>query len=227
MDTKKEWIVKIPEQEVFEKNKEINDDGETFDYHQTVLNIGYKWWQDAKNPNDVDYVNMIDYIANTYGEIFAGLILIGKYNQQVSNNGHDGYYNNGFADGIGGCYSKRDFDHPLHRRLISWFEKIIEENQNKDYIDDLNNAFNVVKKFMDIPIDTEEYIEEEVYLDEDDEDYDDSNVEYEEVENNDYGQMDVTFANKLNKEYYEVGEQMMKALEQISEELLNGKYKRD
>ena len=80
---------------------------------------------------------------------------------------------------------------------------------------------------MDIPIDTEEYIEEEVYVEDNDEDFDESNVEYEEVENDDYGQMDITSANKLDKEYYEVNVRMMEALEQISEELLNGNYKRD
>ena len=226
----KDWIIKIPEQEVFEKNKEIDEDDnnkEIIDYHQTILNIGYKWWQNQFNPNKNEYIDMIDYMADTYGEIFAGLILIGKYNQQVTNGGHTQYYGNGYADGKGGCFSDRDFDHPLHKRLISWFEKIIEENQNKDYKDDLNDAFNVVKKFMDIPIDTEEYIEEEVYLDEDDEDFDDSNVEYEEVENNDYGQMDYNYAEKIDKEYYLVNDQMMKALEQISKELLNGNYKRD
>ena len=216
----KNWLVKIPEGEALESN--LEKDGEEFDYHQTILNIGYKWWQRAENKN-MSYLNMIDYMAETYGEIFAGFILVGKYNQQVCNGGHFQYYGNGYADGKGGCFSDRDFDHPLHRRLISWFEKIIKENQDKDYINDLNNAFIVVKKFMDISIDTEEYIEEEVYYD-DDEDFDDSKVEYEEVENNDYGQMDYTYANKIDKEYFSVNVRLMEALEKISMELLNGKY---
>ena len=219
------WIIKIPEHGVLEKYKEVNMD--KIDYHQTILNIGYMWWQEQINPNSLNYKDMINYISSTYGEIFAGLILIGKYNQQVTNGGHTQYYNNGYADGIGGCFDKRDFDHPLHRRLISWFEKIIKENQNKDYIDNLNNAFIIIKKFMDIPIDTEEYIEEEVYLDDDDEDFDDSKVEYEEVENDDFGQMDYTYASKIDEEYYLVDDQMMKVMEIISEELLNGNYKRD
>ena len=219
------WFNKFPEQEVFERNLEIireKDGTIRHDYHQTILNIGYKWWQRVENKN-MSYLNMIDYMSETYGEIFAGFILVGKYNQQVGNGGHCQYYDNGYADGKGGCFSDRDFDHPLHRRLISWFEKIIKENQDKDYINDLNNAFIVVKKFMDISIDTEEYIEEEVYYD-DDEDFDDSKVEYEEVENNNYGQMDYTYANKIDKEYFSVNDRLMEALEKISMELLNGKY---
>ena len=216
----KNWLVKIPEGEALESN--LEKDGEEFDYHQTILNIGYKWWQRAENKN-MSYLNMIDYMAETYGEIFAGFILVGKYNQQVCNGGHFQYYGNGYADGKGGCFSDRDFDHPLHRRLISWFEKIIKENQDKDYINDLNNAFIVIKKFMDISIDTVYYIEEEVYY-YDDEDFDDSKVEYEEVENNDYGQMDYTYANKIDKEYFSVNDRLMEALEKISMELLNGKY---
>ena len=220
----KNWLVKIPEGEALESN--LEKDGEEFDYHQTLLNIGYQWWQNEEQTKRVNYGDMINYISDTYGEVFAGLILIGKYNQQVGNNGNFGYYNNGYADGIGGCNSERDFEHPLHRRMILCMKNIIEGLDFKDYPEDekiLIEVNTILREFLKIPIDTDEFIYEQEFIKDEEDEEDLGHWDDCEVENLEYGQMDSDAANALDKRYYDVSTRAMEILEKISKNLIVNK----
>jgi hypothetical protein len=220
----KNWLIKIPDENELEEHLEKLED--KIDYHQTILNIGYKWWQEAKQPNGTNYSDMINYISSTYGEVFAGLILIGKYNQQVGNGGNIQYFYNGYADGIGGCNSERDYDHPLHRRLIIWLKKVIENLNFENNIEDekiLIELNTVLREFLRIPIDLEDYIcDQEFIVDEENED-DLGHWEPCESENPEYGQMDSKEADNLDKRYYAVAIQAMEIFEKISKNLIVNK----
>ena len=73
------------------------------EFHQSILDIGYCWWQKEL----VDrYSDMIEKMKDDFGKEFAILILLGKYNQQVGNGGHQQYFDNGYASaGSDGSHS--------------------------------------------------------------------------------------------------------------------------
>lgn len=66
---------------------------------------------------------MIDWAARQFGEIAGLAILLGKYNQQVGNGGHIQYFENGYADGYGGCFSDHDEVCPLHQKMVAWLQE--------------------------------------------------------------------------------------------------------
>lgn len=237
----KSWYIAKPSNEVLEKHMEVVEQGEgrgtqfgmeepsvVIDCHQTILNIGYKWWQaqeedPEKKKLSYNYIDMIDYISETYGEIFAGLILIGKYNQQVTNNGHYGYYDNGYADGTGSCGRTHDFNHPLHQRLMRWTKTILDileeahsggNNQKGiDTILTLKELYEVLKKFMSISIDCDKTIIEREWVD--------GKYEEDEYPNEDYGQMDYKDSERVNEEYFNICDKVNAICESISEILIN------
>ena len=90
---------------------------------QRLLNLGYNEWQKPER-RGWQYADMIDWAAQTYGEVVKFLILIGKYNQQVCNGGHIQYFDNGYADGTGGCFSDHDPDITLHKEMVQRFEQL-------------------------------------------------------------------------------------------------------
>lgn len=214
------WFNKFPEQEVFERNLEIireEDCTIRHDYHQTILNIGYEWLQRVENKN-MSYLNMIDYMAETYGEIFAGFILVGKYNQQVCNGGHFQYYDNGYASGEMN-FRNYNFNHPLHQRMIKWFIKI---NRNNASLPEwYNNFLLILKDFMNCNIDTDKtYTESEWIQDEEDEN-DLGHREFFEADNENYGQIDTDCTNKLDERYYEISDSVMDFFEIMATKLFN------
>lgn len=84
-----------------------NEDG----LHQALLNIAYDEWQKQKSWSMED---MLKY-AGSFGEIIEFAVLLGKYNQQVTNGGHSQYFDNGYS----GSHPQDDYDYntPLARRL--------------------------------------------------------------------------------------------------------------
>ena len=193
---------------------EMNDNDE-IDFHQTILNIGYGWWQSTPNPNAVSYSDMIDYMDKTYGQIFGTLVLIGKLNQQVTNNGFIGYYNNNYSRKV-----ISDYEQSLHVRLVKSLIESIEELKEKDKIIDitgfiiLNETLQIFKDYLKIPIDLEKRIMEEVeYGNEADGFY----FEMEEVENEEYGQI-CNYGNldALDNRYYKLDEKFMEIMNIIS-----------
>lgn len=79
---------------------------------QAILNIGYNMWQSSKQ--DLSYSDMITWMRIEYGEFAAFCILVGKYNQQVTNGGHIQYWDNCYAG-----ESHEDFS--LHEQMLSGF----------------------------------------------------------------------------------------------------------
>lgn len=219
------WFIKVPSQEQIEEfkavttNEEDNNEEATIliDWHQTLLNIFYNWWQ---NNNDKSYSDFARYISKEYGFIFTGLLLAGKYNQQVGNGGHTQYYQNGYADGIGGYNRIHDFDHPLHQVLIIWMEeieKIINSQQtfNTNYLEAFKSTKECILGFLKLPINTYEMVEDTEY-DEDEDRYID--VEY---ENDEFGDLDRIESRKLDTKYFENSEIFMELLEFIATDLIN------
>ena len=191
---------------------DLKDNGE-IDFHQTVLNIGYHYWQNCSK--NLDYAHMISYMEENYGELFSGLILAGKLNQQVCNGGFIQYYNNGYADGIGNCNGDRDVNHPLHMVLINFIKEIlkVENFFNEEEIKILEEYKTLLIKFIKIPIDLDETTLEREWIEDEEKYYE------EEVENYDYGTMDYVMANKLDQEYYNINQKVMDILEKISKEV--------
>lgn len=224
----KDWFIKIPSEELLKECKEeirssdanMGESEELLgiDAHQTLMNINYKWWQEQEEDTDAEYKDMIEYAASEYGFIVAGLILAGKYNQQVCNGGHYQYYDNAFADGVGGCMSEHDFGHPMHCVLIVWMEKLQPRIstflQNETYKNAFEEVNACMKEFLNIGIDTEETTVDYEYDEEEDEDV---KVEY---ENDEYGQMDISDARKLDERYYKYHERFMEIMEYVAETYL-------
>ena len=193
---------------------EMNDKDE-IDFHQTILNIGYSWWKFNPNPNAVSYSDMIDYMDKTYGQIFGTLVLIGKLNQQVINNGFIGYYNNNYSRKV-----TSDYGQSLHVRLVKSMIELIEELKEKDNIVDitvfiiLNEALQIFKDYLKIPIELEKRIMEEVECGNEEDGF---FFEMEEVENEEYGQIcNSSNLDALNNRYYKLDEKFMEIMNIIS-----------
>jgi hypothetical protein len=101
------------------------------DVHQAILNVGYNEW---KKHNDWHYRDMIEWMSFEYGGAYALAILLGKYNQQVGNGGHDQYMANGYAEGKGGFFSKHDASMPLHHQMIRGFKMACFDHPHRQYV---------------------------------------------------------------------------------------------
>lgn len=191
---------------------EINDEDKV-DYHQTILNIGYGWWNGHPNPNNYSFADMIEHMNKSYGIIYGTLVLIGKLNQQVNNGGFLQYYNNGYTR-----KRKDDFGQSLHTRIIVDLLDIIAELENKDILtagefSTLKEALRIFQAYLNIPVDTEKSYREEVEYEEDGEPY----FQVEDVENDDYGHLtDTDSLDILDGQYYDIDEALMEVMNKIS-----------
>ena len=68
-----------------------------------------------------NYGERVEAIEERFGPAAALLILLGNFNYQVSNGGHDQYFHNGYADGVGGFFQNHDSSIPLHKRMTELF----------------------------------------------------------------------------------------------------------
>jgi len=113
-------IIKM-ENELFNSSNEnflfaIKSQDSTDDRHQAVLNVAYDYWQ-KNHFLHWTYADMTDNTGVIMGEFAKWLVLIGKYNQQVTNGGHSQYhYNN---------YSERHYD---LLSLTMKFKNVFTEN---------------------------------------------------------------------------------------------------
>ena len=221
-----DWFINVPEKELLKKFREsIMSSDENYgeyetevgvDNHQTIMNIAYNWWQQPENNGD--YVKMIEHMSKTYGFLYGGLVLAGKYNQQVGNGGHVQYYDNGLADGTGGCFDEHDFDHPMHQIFVNWLLKLKDKlaqpeslfEENSSYIPIMDEVIRIAQKFLEADIDTEKTYEEDYY------DEDEDAWLPEEVENPDYGRLCRSDADNLDKAYYEVNDRFMEIMEYVA-----------
>lgn len=89
----------------------FNEDG----IHQALLDIAYDEWQ---RHEDWKLEDMIQDASEKYGEVMELALLLGKYNQQVTNGGHKQYLDNGYSGTHKPSYSyDYDYEVPLTRRL--------------------------------------------------------------------------------------------------------------
>lgn len=203
--------------ERIEEEKSFGD--ENFDIHQCILDIGYSWWQ---GQSGVSYMDMLDYMEKEFGSFSRLMINTGKLNQQVCNGGFLQYYDNGYADGVGGFMQDHDFDHPLTREIIKELPRVIE--QYGDLLTQFDKAnlqkfLEILKKFIDASIDTDKEIEEyDTYEDE-------NGYEVEEmimVRNDEYGQFTMNgreTLKKLDEEYYEINDNLMSSYIKLIESM--------
>lgn len=108
----------VPSKKLIDKllYMEVDDN----DFHQATLNIMYQEWQ--TNYIGYTYKEILDWFEDTYDSFAKFAVLIGKYNQQVCNGGHIQYFDNGYANGDGGCFYKHSSSIPLHNELIKLFK---------------------------------------------------------------------------------------------------------
>jgi len=93
------------------------------DGHQAILDICYDEWNRPEN-KDWSYADMVSYAKIMFGPFAEMMILLGKYNHQVCNGGHDQYFTNGYADtNGGGCFADHSHDVPLHKRTMKLMQK--------------------------------------------------------------------------------------------------------
>jgi len=98
------------------KSEDAMESWNSGDYHQAILDVCYEAWNKEDNKT-WDYRDMISFTRFTYGSFPELIVLAGKYNQQVTNGGHDQLFSNGYGDGVGGCFAKHR-EIPLHDRMI-------------------------------------------------------------------------------------------------------------
>ena len=84
----------------------LNDSAKKYDYHQAILDVAYKFFK-------TDYTELINTIEDKFGDAFALLVMLGKYNQQVENGGHMALYVNNY---IG-------TNNDLLDKTLLWFKK--------------------------------------------------------------------------------------------------------
>jgi len=93
------------------KNDKSYRDGEVW---QAILNLGYSKWQ-KKTSRAWSYEDMVEWVGLEFGSFAKVCILMGKYNQQVTNGGHGQYWDNGYAGGTPGDPAD---GHPLHQDML-------------------------------------------------------------------------------------------------------------
>ena len=176
--------------EIHKNKEEIIRDG----YHQSIMNIMYKHWQ--KEDINMSYDEITEWFKNEYGELVQFAVLIGKYNQQVTNGGHFQYYSNGYAGDI----DKYNLNIPLHKTLVTllYKTKLTDEISLK--------VLKILEEFY-IELDEDEYIEEEIF--------EDGQTIIDEYDNPDYMEViNTEMLNRFDLEYYKINDKFIKILEQ-------------
>jgi hypothetical protein len=108
------------------------------DIWQTLLNLGYSKWQLNKKWH---YHDMLKYVGDNYGELAQFAILIGKFNQQVTNGGHSQYYFNGYSSTEEFDYKKK-INHDIHKLLINMYKSEKELTKYSWY----NELYDILDK---------------------------------------------------------------------------------
>jgi hypothetical protein len=202
----------------------LNEDG----YWQTILDLGYGEWN-REGTEVKSYEEMLEWVAEKYGNFAVFAILAGKYNHQVCNGGHLQYFDNGYASNGGGCFNKHSEDIYLHTEMVGFMKDF-----GLDTATPLSKkVFEIMNEFK-VELDDEMYTEEDCYecggmgyVDNPDFDYDaeDSDEEEtiecdscggsgrEEVDNPEYGHPYTYEWDSLDTRYYDVCDEWEKYLE--------------
>jgi len=175
-------------------NVQLNEE----DYFQSIIDIAYKKWQE----NDHwQYIDMVHWFHQNYGDFAKFLLLMGSLNGQVCNGGILQFYFNGYGDGQGGYFEMHDHEIPLFHEMIKSAEDYTEDIPSLKKLIELGKNFN-------IEIDEDEYIMEMVYDEEIDEEYE------EEVQNYEYGEiLNQEELNNFDTKYYTFNDDIIKEIE--------------
>ena len=123
------------------------------DIHQAIMNIAYdeydKWLkkeneqrlEEGKFKQPWTYTNLLSYVETNYGSLAEFAVLIGKYNQQVCNGGHEQYWYNSYAS----IDKWSDIDH--HIALMDYFRIFINDPEIKDVDSILSKVWDLLKRF--------------------------------------------------------------------------------
>jgi len=113
-----------------------NFDSSKENYHQQILDVAYDAWT---TDMEWTYADMIDNTIEQFGQLTALLVLVGKFNQQVTNGGHIQYIMNDFAS----RGSKYDLD--IHNKMISLMSSTyLKPCDNYDMILKIMRSLDVV-----------------------------------------------------------------------------------
>jgi len=182
-------------QEVLKRTEDVKEEG----YHQTILRIIYDDCQ--RDNSNMSYDEIIEWIKEVYGEFSQLLVLLGKYNQQVCNGGHYQYYYNRYT---GIELEKTEAQIHLHKKLAT----LLSKSELKDAIS--LQVLKLIDEFY-IELDTEEYIEEEIY--------EDGEITYDEYENPNYLEVvNTEMLSRFDTKYYALNEEFMEIVEQHTKE---------
>lgn len=107
--------------------------------HQQIMDHYFAIWQLPEH-KDWHYRDMV-YYALDQNPLHALAILTGKYNQQVENGGHMQYFDNGYADGIGGFFSNHETT-DMHDLMLS-----LMRNYDLDTAPETRDVFTIMKRF--------------------------------------------------------------------------------
>lgn len=86
---------------------------------QNATDLAY----DLVKGQKLGYVALLAHTEQTLGPVAKLLVMLGSYDGQVNNGGHSQYYDNGYASEGGGCFGKHTPECPLHKELVTLFEK--------------------------------------------------------------------------------------------------------
>ena len=216
---------------------EVFNQGTPDEQWQSILDIGYEKWQARDEVSEKwSYNDMVDWVGENFGEFAKMAILLGKYNQQVTNGGHVQYFDNGYAPYDGeGCFNRYD-NIGLHENMVELMKKF-----GLDTKTELSSKVFDIASRMELEIDDEPYIEDtcyECYGSGEVEEYNDDCSEYEyvscpncggsgldEISNENYDEPSDYCKNKwddLDNEYYEISDKWEIEFEQIVREYLKG-----
>ena len=109
--------------------------------HQALMNVGYDEWNSGDHP-DWSYSDMLDWVDEEFGKLLRFSTMLGSYNYQVGNGGHQQYYDNGYASseqrGFGSFYDDID----KHDEFVELFTKL-----GIDKIKLGKDAYSIIRRF--------------------------------------------------------------------------------
>lgn len=156
---------KLKYEVVTNRNEQLQKDG----YHQTIMNIMYDYWKAQSQP--MQYKEILEWFESKYGELAKFAVLIGKYNQQVTNGGHIQYFSNGYCDGTGSSFCDHDIKLPLHKNLIELLKR------TKLTCDTVKKALDILER-LEIEQDDDYEIDNRYLLQDLDEEYYEINEQF-------------------------------------------------
>lgn len=107
--------------------------------HQEIMDHYFAMWQSSEH-HDWHYRDMV-YYALEQNPLHALAILTGKYNQQVENGGHMQYFENGYADGVGGYFADHETA-DMHDLMLS-----LMRDYGLDRAPETRDVFTIMKRF--------------------------------------------------------------------------------